>query len=292
MKKTVFTGTIAVLVLVSMGWATEPQVATESIERGAYLVEGIAGCGNCHTPRDQQGALIEDMNLAGAFVIEEAAFTAYAPNITPDEQTGIGGWTDEQIGRAIREGVRPDGRILGPPMAFAFYREISDSDLQSIVAYLRTVPAVSNVVPRTEFNIPLPPSWGPPVENVPEVRRDDEVAYGAYLSGPVGHCMECHTPLVQGQLDLQRVGEGGNVYERPFRLDFSAVSSNITQHRELGLGSWTDEEIKRAITEGMSRNGRQLQPFMGFSFYQNISEEDLDAIVAYLRTLEPLPRDE
>ncbi len=225
-------------------------------------------------------------------MIEEVAFTAYAPNITPDDQTGIGTWTDEQIGRAIREGVHPNGRILGPPMPFVFYREISDRDLQAILAYLRTVPAVNNVVPPTEYNIPLPPSWGPPVEQVAEIGRDDQVAYGAYLSGPLGHCIECHTPLVEGQLDLEQVGAGGNVYEGPFGFDFSTVSSNITQHRELGIGDWTDDEIKRAITEGISRNGRQLAEFMGFSFYRNISGEDLDAIVAYLRTLEPMPSDE
>ena len=75
---------------------------------------------------------------------------------------------------------------------------------------------------------------------------------------------------------------GGNVYESPFGLDYSTVSSNITQHRELGLGAWTDEEIKRAITESISRDGRHLRPFMGFPFYRNISEEDLDSIVAYL----------
>ena len=269
----------------------EPTSDTALVERGAYLVEGIAGCGNCHTPRDEEGALIEDMNLAGAFVIEEPEFTAYAPNITPHEATGIGGWTEAEIILAIREGIHPDGHILGPPMSFGFYRGISDRDIQSIAAYLRTVPAINNVVPRTEFNIPLPESWGPPVEQVADVSPEDEVAYGAYLAGPVGHCLDCHTPLVEGQLVLERVGAGGNTYPRPFGFEFTTFSSNITQDVELGIGAWTDEEIKRAITEGVSRNGRQLMPFMGFSFYQNIAEEDLDAIVAYLKTLDPVEND-
>ncbi|HEY5566406.1 MAG TPA: cytochrome c [Gammaproteobacteria bacterium] len=266
------------------------QTTNPLVERGRYLVESIAGCGNCHTPRDAAGELLrEDMNLAGAFVIEEPAFTAYAPNITPDIETGIGSWSEDEIARAIREGMRPDGQVLGPPMSFVFYRGISDGDIRAIVAYLKSVPAVRNRVPRTQFNIPLPPSWGPPVESVAEVSRDDVVAYGAYLAGPVGHCIDCHTPLVEGQLDLSRVGQGGNVYQRPFALDFAAVSSNITSHPERGLGAWTDDEIKRAITTGVSRDGRELLPFMAFGYYENISAQDLDALIAYLRTIPPGP---
>jgi mono/diheme cytochrome c family protein len=227
------------------------------------------------------------MEFAGNYLIDDPAFNAYAPNITPDIRTGIGSWTDEEIIRAIREGIRPDGRVLGPPMAFQLYRKISDNDIRAIVAYMRSVPAVENEVPRTTFNVELPPNWGPPLGEVPDVPRDDVVAYGAYLIGPLGHCVECHTPLVNGQFDYSRLGAGGNLFSKPFGLDFSTVSSNITQHPELGLGEWSDDEIKRSITQGISRNGRQMTPFMGFPFYARISDEDLDAIVAYMRTIPP-----
>jgi mono/diheme cytochrome c family protein len=259
------------------------------VERGEYLVQGIAGCGNCHTPRNGDGSLIPDRQFAGAFVIDEPAFTAYAPNITPDRETGIGTWSDEQIVSAIREGVRPDGQILGPPMSFAFYRGISDRDVQAIVAFLRGVAPVNNHVPRTKFNIPLPSSWGPPVGGVPDVSRDDPIAYGAYLAGPIGHCIDCHTPLVNGAPDFTRTGAGGNVYRMPFGLDVATISSNITPHRELGIGQWSDADIKRAITQGISRDGRKLLPFMAFAFYRNISDQDLDALIAYLRTLPVAP---
>ncbi len=257
------------------------------LERGDYLMNGIVACGNCHTPRDENGNLIEGMELAGAFVIEEPGFRAYAPNITPDVETGIGSWTDEQIIRAIREGVRPDGRVLGPPMGFPFYRGISDRDIRAIVAYLRNVPPVRNEVPRSTYRIPLPPNWGDPVVSVPEPNKDDPVEYGRYLTHNLGHCTDCHTPLVEGQHDFSRIGAGGNVFPMPFGYEWSALAANITQHPELGIGSWTDDEIKRAITEGISRDGRQLLPFMAFQFYKNITDEDLDAIVAYLRTLPP-----
>jgi len=257
------------------------------LERGDYLMNSIVACGNCHSPRDENGNFIEGMELAGAFVIEEPGFRAYAPNITPDIETGIGSWTDEQIIRAVREGIRPDGRVLGPPMGFPFYRGISDRDIRAIVAYLRNVPAVRNEVPRSTYNIPLPPNWGDPVVSVPEPDRNDQVAYGRYLTHNLGHCTDCHTPLVNGQHDFSRTGAGGNLFPMPFGYEWSALAANITQHPELGIGSWTDDEIKRAITQGISRDGRQLLPFMAFSFYKNISAEDLDAIVAYLRTLPP-----
>src|SRR5687768_15042892 len=88
--------------------------AETPLERGRYLVESIAGCGNCHTPKGPRGVPLDEKNLAGGFVIEEPPFTAVGANITPDRETGIGGWSDAQIIRAIREGVRPDGSLIGP----------------------------------------------------------------------------------------------------------------------------------------------------------------------------------
>jgi mono/diheme cytochrome c family protein len=250
-------------------------------------MQGVVACGNCHSSRSEDGEFIEGMELAGNFVIEEPGFTAYAPNITPDEETGIGTWTDEEIIRAVREGIRPDGTVMGPPMAFPFYRDISDRDMQAIVAYMRSVPPVRNEVPRSTYNIPLPPNWGPPVASVPEPDRNDQIAYGRYVTHTLGHCTDCHTPLVEGQHDFSRIGAGGNLFPQPFGYTWAALAANITQHPDLGIGRWTDEEIKRAITDGISRDGRQLLPFMGFDFYENINDEDLDAIVAYLKTLPP-----
>ena len=227
------------------------------------------------------------MHLAGAFQVERAEFTAYAPNITPDHETGIGAWSDEEIIRAIREGVRPDGTVIGPPMPIRVYREMSDTDVRAIVAYLRTVAPVRNSVPLSEYNIPLPESYGPPVDTVAEVSREDTVAYGAYVANALGHCMECHTPLVKGSPDLSRTGLGGNVFVKPHGMELVAVAANISPHPEQGIGAWTDDEIKRAITQATSRDGRLLQPAMPFYFYEKVSDEDLEAIIAYLRSIPP-----
>jgi len=261
------------------------------LARGAYLVEGIVACGNCHTPRNADATANENLRLAGGFVIEEPEFTAYAPNITQDRETGIGTWSDEEIMRAIREGVRPDGTIMGPPMPVPSYRGMSDSDVRAIVAYLRTVPPVKNLVPRSEYRIPLPESWGPPLGSVPDVSRDDSLAYGTYLGNALGHCMECHTPMSDGAFDFNRTGAGGFVFHKPLGLELAAVAANITPHREDGIGAWTDDEIKRAITQGISKDGRMLLPVMPFPYYHNIADEDLDALIVYLRSLPPQSSD-
>lgn len=268
-----------------------PQVArvpdsADQLTHGRYLVETIAGCGNCHTPHLADGSLDESMAFAGAFVIEEPIFRAYAKNITPDMETGIGSWTDEQIIDAIRNARRPDGTFLGPPMSFAWYKRMSDTDVKAIVAYLRTVKPIRNEVPKSTYQIPLN-GFGPDVTTVPDVPKTDIVKYGEYLAGPVGHCMDCHTPLVNGVQDLNQLGRGMNVFHKPFIFEWSAVAANITPHPMAGLGAWTDEEIKTAITTGVSRNGRQLLPFMPYGLYAKAQESDLDAIVAYLRSIPP-----
>jgi mono/diheme cytochrome c family protein len=261
--------------------------SADPLEHGRYLVETIAGCGNCHTPRLPDGRPDDSKNLAGAFVIEEPVFRAYAPNITPDMETGIGSWSEDDIVDVLHNARKPDGTYLGPPMSFGWYRNLSDTDARAIAMYIKSVPAVRNEVPRSTFQIPLN-GFGPEVTSVPDVPKTDIVKYGEYLAGPVGHCMDCHTTYVMGQIDMTQLGRGGNVYARPFIYDWAAVSANITSHPTAGLGSWTDAEIKRAITEGVSRDGRTLLPFMPYWLYKKMEPSDLDAVVAYLRSLPPL----
>ena len=265
------------------------------LERGAYLVRSIAACGNCHTPKGEKGEEPAGMELAGGLVIDEKPFTAVMPNITPDRETGIGGWTDAEILRAIREGVRPDGSIIGPPMPVEFYRGISDRDGAAIVAYLRSLPPVRNQVAKSVYRMPLPPSWGPPVGKVEApatsyMAAADKVAYGAYLAGPLGHCLECHTPrLPDGRRDMSaRAGAGGMPINGPAG---PVVPPNLTPDRATGLGAWTDAEIRRAITQGVHRDGRSLMPPMAFAYYARMSDGDLDAIIAYLRALKPIRKD-
>jgi mono/diheme cytochrome c family protein len=259
--------------------------AETPLERGRYLMNGIVACGNCHTPVGPNGPQM-DREMAGGLEFKEQPFTAYASNITPDPETGIGRWSDEQIIVAIRDGKRPDGSLIGPPMPIAFYRGISDSDARALVAYLRSVKPVPNVVPKSEYRMPLPPAYGPPVGSVPAVPTADPVRYGAYLAGPLGHCMECHTPMkASGQRDEDKLGGGGFPFPGPWGV---SVSRNITPHPRDGLGGWTDAQIKTAITKGVRANGERLKPPMGYGYYATMRGTDLDALVAYLRSLKPL----
>jgi mono/diheme cytochrome c family protein len=267
--------------LVVIATATSAQSET-ALDRGRYLMQSIVACGNCHTPLGPNGP-VPGQELAGRLVTDEKAFTAYAPNITPDRETGIGGWTDAQIVTAVREGRRPDGSLIGPPMPIALYRGISDGDMAAIVAYLRSVKPVRNVVPKSQYRVPLPPSYGPPVGKVPDVARGDKLAYGRYLAGPLGHCVECHsTPGPQGAPDLvNQLGAGGMKFTGPWG---ESVAANITPR---GLARYSDGELKKIITSGVRPDGSKLLPPMGTAYYARMSASDLDALVAYLRSLPP-----
>jgi mono/diheme cytochrome c family protein len=281
-----FTLILTTLTLVGLTGAGAAQAET-ALERGRYLVQGPVGCGNCHTPRGTDGQFLPDMELAGGMVFDEApAFKAIAPNITPDPETGMGNWTDAQLILAIREGKRPDGRLIGPPMPVPLYRDLADSDIKAIIAYLRTVKPVKHPVEKSAYNIPLPLAYGPPVGAVPDVPRDDKVAYGAYIAGPLAHCVECHTPHdAKGMPIMDKLFAGGFPLNGPWG---TTISTNLTPDAETGIGTWSDAEIKQAITHGVRKDGTRLAPPMGFSFYANISEQDLDAIVAFLHTLKPI----
>lgn len=257
--------------------------AETPVERGEYLVRGPAGCGNCHTPMGPNG-FIAEQELGGRLVEDVEAFTAYAPNITPGGR--VAQWSDAELKKAIREGIRPDGSVIGPPMPFSMYRGLGDSDLDAIVAFLRTVPAVDNKTPPSQYRIPLPPAYGPPVETVTAPERGPTAEYGAYLAGPIAHCMECHTPMgPQGPMLDSALGQGGFVFHGPWG---TSVSSNLTSHED-GLKSYSDDQIKAMITKGVRPDGSKMFPPMPYGFLAKMAPGDLDAVVAYLRSLPPLP---
>lgn len=258
-------------------------LAEPSLERGKYLMEGPAACGNCHTPQGQDGP---DMaNELGGFMVEKSeAFEAWAVNITPASR--VADWTDEELARAIREGIRPDGSVIGPPMPIGLYRGLSDDDLMSIVMYVRSVPASNNETPFSTYNIPLPPAYGPPIDSVPAVPAGVTVEYGEYLAGPVAHCIECHSPMgPKGPMIDTHLGAGGFEFHGPWG---TTISPNLTPHED-GLTAYSDDELKQMIAQGERPDGSRMKPPMGYGYYANMTEEDLDAIVLYLRQLPPLP---
>jgi mono/diheme cytochrome c family protein len=257
------------------------------VERGRYLVEVAAFCGACHAARGPKGEPLQGMELAGGRVIEDRGFRAVVPNITPDLETGIGRWTNEQIAAAVRDGHRPDGSLIGPPMPVESYRGISDRDLTAIVVFLRTMPPIRHAISeRSHYPFKLT-SHGPAVVSVPDPPKDNPVKRGEYLAVHLAHCMDCHSPqLSEGKRDAGRPGAPGVVLEGPWG---SVQARNISSHPEHGIGRWTDEQILRAITQGKSADGRQLAPPMAARapVWSKLTEPDKRDLVAYIRSLPP-----
>lgn len=258
-------------------------MAAPSLERGEYLVQGPMGCGNCHTPFGSAG-LDMARDLSGRLVLDAPEGVMISANITPAGR--VKDWSDAELGRAIREGIRPDGSLIGPPMPFTFYRALGDEDLASIVMYLRTVPAVANDPGTSEYKIPLPPAYGPRVDSVTAPARAATVEYGAYMAGPIAHCLECHTPFgPQGPMVDTHLGAGGFVFHGPWG---ESVAANLTNGPD-GLADYSDDEIKVMITQGTRPDGSAMMPPMPYPYLAKMTPEDLDAIILYLRTLPALP---
>jgi len=254
------------------------------LDRGRYLTEHLLQCLICHSERDwaQPGAPpIEARKGAGAVLSEHGERRIVAPNITPDEATGAGTWTDDMLARAIREGIGHDGRGLYWGMWYQSFAILSDEDVASVVVYLRTIPAVRNALPATRLpaeelqeNAAYPKPITAPVVGPPP---DDRLALGRYLVN-LADCAGCHTswysPRNPGLL------AGGNLIERSTR---SAYSTNITRH-ESGTGYSTDTFI-RVMRTG---KGGSLSPVMPWAVFKGLSDGDLAAIHEALGTVQPV----
>lgn len=255
---------------------------SDLVKRGDYLVNGILTCGNCHSPKGPQGDIPGKL-FSGGLSWDEPPFKVTAPNITQDKETGIGKWSDADIKKVLREGVRPNGVHVAMIMPTGFYHIMTDRDLNAVVAYLRTLKPINNKVADPIYKMPQVEHVLPGGEKpYTEAMMSDKVKKGFYLA-TIAHCMECHTPLVKGarQWDT-RLGAGGFEFPGPWGV---SVSRNITSSKTKGIGGWTDAEIKRAITTGVRKDGSHLKPPMGFHYYATVTAGDLDAVVAYLRTV-------
>jgi mono/diheme cytochrome c family protein len=283
-------GLMALCVLVS-GFSNAA-VAETQIERGSYLVNTIMACGNCHSPRDENGRTIADKAFSGGLTFRTPPFIATASNITPDPETGIGSWSDAEIKRALTEGMRPDRhRLPGVPLAAImpanFYKALLPEDLDAIVAYLRSLKSIRNEVSDPVYKAPVHRDPYPDAEaGFNRAMFADPVKRGAYLV-TIGHCMECHSAWSRGVSDFKTgLGRGGRDFSEAGLAGSRA--SNITSDRTAGIGGWSDQEIARAVTHGVSRDGHMLKPPMAFSYYAGLKDSDLADIIAYLRTVPPL----
>ena len=270
-------GCVAAIAITASASAQSPA------ERGSYLVNTIMTCGNCHTPKGPPAA-VAGKDFSGGLSWDEPPFKVTASNITPDKETGIGNWSAADIKKALVQGVRPNGTPLAPIMPSNFYGILTPGDLDAIVVYLQSLTPVKNQVPTPVYRLPFGHAAWPGTDK-PAAPADlaDTVKRGHYLVA-AGHCLECHTPMNQGKPDLASIGTGGRNFPGPWG---TSTSRNITSHREKGIGAWTDAEIKAAITQGKRKDGSPLKPPMGYPLYAKMTDADLNAVVAYLRTVPP-----
>jgi cytochrome c553 len=210
-----------------------------------------------------------------------------AQNLTPDPDTGIGRFTDDQLARAIREGIGHDGRTLFPIMPYPVFRSMTDDDLASIVVYLRSLKPVRNELPPSAVPFPLnrivnglpEPIDGPVTADLstPEKR-------GAYIATIAG-CAECHTPRdSRGNRPDGMDFAGGT--PMPFEGRKTVHPANITPGVN-GIPYYTEELFVEVLRTGKVK-ARQLDDMMPTAYYRHMTDQDLKDLFAYLKTLKPV----
>ena len=257
------------------------------LERGRYLVNAVAICFQCHSEIDWTGspAGLPVKGALGAGRSERMPFQVAIANLTPDRETGAGSWSDEQLYRAMTQGIGHDGRTLFPEMPYAQFRKLSDEDLGSIVVYLRSIPPVRNALPKSEIPKEVQQGYQPLSPKTAEAAPDlsTPAKRGAYLATAAG-CGDCHTPpkglgKVPG-LDYA----GGFIFQGPWG---TVSSANLTPDPS-GI-SYYDERMFLEVMRTGANGSRKLAPIMPWMYFRDMTTADLRSLFAYLRTLKPVP---
>lgn len=258
--------------------------------RGRDVFAMAGGCG-CHS-------LAGGPVGAGGRELPTPFGTFYGTNITPDPETGLGNWTDEEIIAAIRDGDLRDGGVEAPVMPYYLYAGMADQDVRDLVAYLRSLPAVRRENRQHEIAFPLPRVafrlwrllFAPSVERPAQVPADG-VERGRYLADHVAICQDCHTPrnfvgALRNGMYLAGTNDGPNGKPVP----------NVTPDAETGIGDWDEYDIVQVLDSGMMPNFDNVQGLMaevvdgvgGAPGYGDAPDRDLAAIASYLKTVKPI----
>jgi mono/diheme cytochrome c family protein len=262
--------------------ATSDQQKFEQIEHGRYLAT-LADCTACHTQKEG------GKPFAGGRPIETPFGVIVSPNITPDRETGIGNWTDEQFDNAVRHGIRADGARLYPAMPYPFFTKMSHDDVKAIRAYLATIPPVHNGVAANQ--LPFPYNVRPAMrgwdalfftagEFKPDPKKSAEWNRGAFLVEGPGHCGACHTPKNPLGADKTSKALQGSPVQGWF-------APNITNDKMRGLGNMSVDDLVALLKTGHNRiatvTGPMAEEIEDAS--SHFSDGDLKAIATYLKSL-------
>jgi mono/diheme cytochrome c family protein len=261
------------------------------LARGRYVFAATGGCG-CHT---EPGKAATGLN-AGGRKFDAPFGTVYSTNITPDRETAIGGWTDEQVVAGIRLGRRPNGERIIPVHPFMTFNGLAEDDLRGLVVYLRSLPPIKKSNLPKRITVPLfesvfLPAWlaafaakETPIPQAPTAGP----ARGEYLVRVVGHCGECHTPRGATQaVDNSRFLAGNP------KGPENSVAPNITPDKDTGL-TWSEEQIAEYLATGNTpagdvAGGLMMEVIQGTSVgYKDMTQADLLAVARYLKTIPPI----
>ena len=255
------------------------------IERGKYLAEA-ADCMACHT---SQGG----KDYAGGLAIRLPFGTLYSTNITPDKETGIGNYSDQEFLNAVHRGIRRDGARPYPAMPFTSYTLMTDADALAIKAYLFSLPPVRVVAPADTLMFPFNQRWAMNFWSVvftrdtrfePDVSQSPEWNRGAYLAEALAHCGECHTPRSLAlALDNRKKFAGA--------VTAGWHAFNISSDKTTGIGAWRDEDIVSYLSIGHADGHGTASGPMGEAVdhsFSRMTPEDIRAVVAYLRSVPPI----
>ena len=295
MRLRVTASALVALLPMTQSWAKNPTLDLSLTRRGEYLATA-ANCTSCHS---EPGAA----PFAGGVKFTTQFGTIYSTNITPDRETGIGRWTEEQFRRAMREGIRPNGEHLYPAFPYTAFTKLTDSDVSAIFAYLKTLPATRARAPKNQLSFPFNQRWllgawkrlfFEDNRFATDAGRSAEWQRGAYLVEALGHCGACHTPrnflgaerasaALTGGTYLDTIA-GGRI--RPW----SAV--NLTPAPS-GLGSWSVDEIKAYLKTGSNAYATSFGPMNDviMNSTRHLSDADLRAVAIYLKGLSPKEQD-
>ena len=264
-----------------------PALAQASaVERGAYLARA-ADCFACHT---KQGG----KPYAGGLGFKLPFGTLYSTNITPDQETGIGKYSDQDFLNAVHRGIRDDGARLYPAMPFTSYTYMTDADALAIKAYLFSLPPVHAPDPENTLTFPFNQRWAmgfwsvvfnPDSRFEPDTSKSPEWNRGAYLAEALAHCGECHTPRNLGfALDNRKKFAGA--------VTAGWRAFNISSDKATGVGNWRDEDLISYLSIGHADGHGTASGPMGEAVDHSLNylvPEDIRAVVAYLRTVPATP---
>lgn len=264
--------------------AGAPASLTDPVARGEYLTRA-ADCAACHNVPGGQP-------FTGGLAFKTPFGTIYSTNITADKDTGIGNYSDDEFVRALHAGVRKDGQPLYPAFPYTSYTALSRDDILAIKAYLFSLPPVHAPAKPNELSFPYNQRWGLSLWNALFLRKErfqpvegKSAAWnrGAYLATALGHCGECHTPrnalfaMKRGEALSGEVLQGWKAY-------------NITSDKTYGIGGWSDQQIADYLSKGHASGRGTASGPMGEAVEYSLrylTPEDIGALVAYLREVEP-----